>query len=50
MGNSELKVMNKVKDVALSLPLWFLNNCMKVNPDKFHPLFSDKKSSSGRYL
>ena len=26
------------------LTLWFRNNYMKVNPDKFHILLSDKKS------
>ena len=33
-----------VKSVAERLTLWFRNNCMKVNPDKFHLLLSDKKS------
>ena len=50
MGNSELEVMNEIKGVMPSLSLWFLNNRMKVNPDKFHLLFSDKKNSSGGYL
>ena len=27
-----------------SLTLWFRNNCVKENPDKFHLLRSDKKS------
>ena len=50
-GSSELEVINEIKGVAESLTLWFRNNCMKVNPDKFHLLFSDKKSHpSGRYL
>ena len=30
--------------LAERLTLWFRNNCMKVNPDKFHLLLSDKKS------
>ena len=29
--------------MAERLTLWFQNNCMKVNPDKFHFLLSDKK-------
>ena len=33
-----------VQSVAERLTLWFRNNCMKVNPDKFHLLLSDKKS------
>ena len=44
MGNgSELEVINEIKSVVESLTLWFRNNCMKVNPDKFHLLLSDKK-------
>ena len=43
MGSSELKVINKIKTGAESLTLWFQNNCMKVNPDKFYLLLSDKK-------
>ena len=42
-GSSELEVINEIKGVAESLTLWFRNNCMKVNPDKFHLLLSDKK-------
>ena len=41
MGSSELEVINEIKSVVESLTLWFRNNCMKVNPDKFH-LLSDK--------
>ena len=41
-GSSELEVINEIKSVVESLTLWFWNNCMKVNPDKFH-LLSDKK-------
>ena len=33
----------EVQSVAELLTLWFQNNCMKVNPDKFHLLLSDKK-------
>ena len=33
-----------VQSVAERLTLWFRNNCMKVNPDKFH-LLSDKKDN-----
>ena len=33
-----------VQSVAERLTLWFRNNCMKVNPDKFHLLLRDKKS------
>ena len=43
MGSSELEVINEIKSVTESLPLWFRNNCMEVNPDKFHLLLSDKK-------
>ena len=42
-GCSELEVINEIKGVAKSLTLWFRNNYMKVNPDKFHLLLSDKK-------
>ena len=41
--SSELEVINEIKSVMESLTLWFRNNCMKVNPDKFHLLLSDKK-------
>ena len=43
-GSSELEVINEIKSVAESLTLWFRNNCMKGNPNKFHLLLSDKKS------
>ena len=49
-GSSELEVSNEIKGVAECLTLWFQNNYMKVNPDKFHLLLSDKKKSSGGYL
>ena len=42
-GSSELEVINEIKSVVESLTLWFRNNCMKLNPDKFHLLLSDKK-------
>ena len=42
-GSSEFEVINKIKCVSERLTLWFRNNCMKVNPDKFHFLLSDKK-------
>ena len=32
-----------VQSVAERLTLWFRNNCMEVNPDKFHLLLTDKK-------
>ena len=41
-GSSELEVINEIKSVVESLTLWFRNNCMEVNPDKFHLLFSNK--------
>ena len=44
-GSSELDIINEIKTVAESLTLWFRNNCKKVNPDKCHLLFSDKKPS-----
>ena len=43
-GSSELEVINEIKGVVKILTLWFRNNCMKVNPDKFHLLLRDKKS------
>ena len=43
MGSSKLEVTNEIKIVAESLTLWFRNTCMKVNPDQFHLLLSDKK-------
>ena len=42
-GSSELEVINEIKSVVETLTLWVRNNCMKVNPDKFHLLLSDKK-------
>ena len=36
-------VVHEIKTVAESLTLWFQNNCMKGNPDKFLLLLSDKK-------
>ena len=42
-GSSELEVISEIKSMVVSLTLWFWNNCMKVNPDKFHLLLSDKK-------
>ena len=43
-GSLELEVINKAKSVTESLTLRFRKNCMKVKPDKFHLLLSDKKS------
>ena len=43
MGSSALKVIHEIKTVAECLTLWFRNNCIKVNPDKFHFLLSGKK-------
>ena len=43
-GSLELEVINKTKSVTESLTLRFRKNCMKVKPDKFHLLLSDKKS------
>ena len=43
-GSSELEEINEIKGVAESPTLLFRNNCMKVNPDKFHLLLSDKES------
>ena len=42
-GSSELEVINEIKSVVENLTLWVRNNCMKVNPDKFHLPLSDKK-------
>ena len=42
-GRSEWEVINEIKGVAESLTLWFWNNCIKVSPDRFHLLLSDKK-------
>ena len=41
--SSELEVINEIKSLAENLALWIRNNCMEVNPDKFHLLLSDKK-------
>ena len=41
MDSSELEVINEIKSVAERPTWWFRSNCMKVNPDKFHVLFSD---------
>ena len=43
MGSSELEVIIEIKSLAKCHTLWFRNKCMKVNPDKFHLLLSDKK-------
>ena len=43
-GSSELEVINEIKGVVESLTLWFWDNCMKVNPNKFDLLLSGKKS------
>ena len=40
MGSPELEVINEIKTVAVNLTLRFWNNCMKVNPDKFHLLLN----------
>ena len=43
MGDSsELEVINQIKSVVESLTLWFWNNYMKVNLDKFHLLLRKK--------
>ena len=42
-GSSELELINEIKCVGESLTLWFRNNYMKVNPDKFYFLLSDKE-------
>ena len=39
-GSLELEVINEIESVVESLTLWFWNNCMKLNPDKFHLLLS----------
>ena len=49
-NNSELEVINEIKTAAESLILCFQNNCMKVNPDKFHFRLGNKKNSSDGYL
>ena len=41
-GSSGLEVINEIKSVVESFDLWFRNNCMKVNPDKF-PLRKDSR-------
>ena len=41
VGSSELQVINEIKGMTESLS-WFQNNCMKVNPDKFHLPLSDR--------
>ena len=49
-GSSELEVINEIKGVVESLTLWFLNNCRKVNPDKFHLLLRDKSDKIDNQL
>ena len=49
-GSSELEVINEIKSVVESLTLWFQNNCMKANPDKFHLLLSDKKVITWKFV
>ena len=49
-GSSELEVINEIKCVLESLTLWFRNNCMKVNPDKFHLLLSDKRVIAWKFV
>ena len=43
LGSSDVQVINEIKCVAESLTLCFRNNCMKMNPDKFYLLLSDKR-------
>ena len=43
MGSSELEVINEIKSVARCFTLWLRNDCMAVNPYKFHLFLSDKK-------
>ena len=33
-----------IQNLTERLTLWFRNNCMKTNPDKFHLLLSTEKS------
>ena len=42
MGSSEVEVINGIKSAEETLSLWFQNNCIKVNPDKFHLVLSDR--------
>ena len=42
MSSSELEIINEIKTEVESLTFWFQNNCMKVDPNKFHVLLSDK--------
>ena len=46
-SSSELEVINEIKGVVESLTLWFWDNRMKVNPNKFDLLLSGKKKSLG---
>ena len=34
-GSSEVEVINEIKSAAERLTLWFQNNGMKLNPDRF---------------
>ena len=34
-GSSELEIINEIKSATERLTLWFQNNCMKLNPDRF---------------
>ena len=42
MATSKLEVINEINCAAETFSLWFQINCMKVNPDKFYLLLSDK--------
>ena len=41
MGSSELDVINEIKSAAETLFLWCQNNCINMNPGKFHIFLSD---------
>ena len=49
-GSSAWEVINEIKSVVESLNLWFQNNCMKANPDKFQLLLSDKKVITWKFV
>ena len=42
MVRLELKETNETNSAGESLSLWLQRNCMKMNPDKFYLLFSNK--------
>jgi len=43
LGQNEDQVLNEIKSASENLLSWFQDNYMKMNPDKFHLLLSNRK-------